>query len=48
MFDFQFFVDETYLFASNSSLLALESLTNDNVGNISNWLVANKLSVLKR
>ena len=32
-------------FFSNNSLLALESLINDNLVNISNWLVVNKLSL---
>ena len=45
IFDFHIFADDTNLFFSNNSLLALESLINDNLVNISNWLVANKLSL---
>ena len=45
IFDFHIFADDTNLFVSNNSLLALESLINDNLVNISNWLVANKLSL---
>ena len=43
IFDFHIFADDTNLFVSNNSLLALESLINDNLVNISNWLVANKV-----
>ena len=45
IFDFHIFADDTNLFVSSNSLLALESLINDNLVNISNWLVANKLSL---
>ena len=45
IFDFHIFADDTNLFVSNNSLLALESLINDNLVNISNWVVANKLSL---
>ena len=45
VFDFHIFVDDTNLFYSNNSLLALESCINENVLHVSSWLIANKLSL---
>ena len=45
VFDFHIFADDTNLFCSNHSLLALESCINENLSHVSNWLIANKLSL---
>ena len=44
-FDFHIFADDTNLFCSNRSLLSLEALVNENLNHISEWLIANKLSL---
>ena len=45
IFDFHIFADDTNLYSSHKSLLALESEINNNLYHISNWLAANKLSL---
>ena len=45
IFDFHIFADDTNLFYSHKSQLALESEINNNLYHISNWLAANKLSL---
>jgi hypothetical protein len=47
LFEFHIFADDTNLFCSNSNLFALQSLVNENVCHVSNWLVANKLNIDK-
>ena len=45
MFDFHIFADDTNLFYSNSSLVELESIVNYNLRMVSDWLMANKVSL---
>ena len=44
-FEFHIFADNTNLFCTNSSLIPLESLINENLKRVSLWLLANKLSL---
>ena len=45
VFDFHFFVDDTNLFYFNSNLADLESIVNYNLKMVSDWLMANKVSL---
>ena len=45
IFDFHIFANDTNLFSSHKSLLALESEINSNLYHISNWLAANEPSL---
>ena len=45
MFDFHIFVDDTNLFYSNSNLAELDSIVNYNLKMVSDWLMANKVSL---
>ncbi len=44
-FDFHLFADDTSLFMSHENLKTLESNVNTELANISDWLIANKLSL---
>ena len=43
--EFLLFADDTSLFIANKSLKVIENTLNEELGNISNWLKANKLSL---
>ena len=45
VFDFYIFADDTILFYSNSNLAELESIVNYNLRMVSDWLMANKVSL---
>ena len=45
LFDFHIFAGDTNLFYSNRSLTELEAVVNNNLKFVSNWLMANKLSL---
>ena len=45
VFDFHIFVDDTNLFYSNSNLAKLDSIVNYNLRMVSDWLMANKVSL---
>ena len=45
VFDFHIFADDTNLFYSNSNLAELESIVNYNLRMVSDWLMANKVSL---
>ena len=45
LFDFHIFADDTNLFYSNRSLSELEDVINNHLKFVSNWLMANKLSL---
>jgi len=45
VFDFHIFADNTNLFYSNSNLAELESIVNYNLKMVSDWLMANKVSL---
>ena len=45
VFDFHIFADDTNLFYSNSNLAELESIVNYNLKMVSDWLMANKVSL---
>ena len=45
VFDFHIFVDDTNLFYSNSNLAKLDSIVNFNLRMVSDWLMANKVSL---
>ena len=45
LFDFHIFADDTNLFYSNSNLAELESVVNCNLKMVSDWLMANKVSL---
>ena len=45
VFDFHIFADDTNLFYSSSNLVELESIVNYNLRYVSDWLMANKVSL---
>ena len=45
-FDFHIFADDTNLFYSNRILTELQDVVNNNLIFVSNWLMANKLSLI--
>ena len=45
VFDFHIFADDTNLFYSNSNLAELESIVNYDLKMVSDWLMANKVSL---
>ena len=45
VFDFHIFADDANLFYSNSNLAELESIVNYNLRMVSDWLMANKVSL---
>ena len=45
LFDFYLFADDTSIILANNNLKELESLVNRELGNVNEWLKANKLSL---